>query len=225
MQIYDITNRKQQLTEASFTDYVKAAFTKDPNMANLPLDQRAAAMMKDTAMQNVAKLALQQWQSKVLTLIRANQNMPITDREYTDNLKDFIEKTLLQKPLTTLDQLSRQRLGVQINNVLASRNDPKKLQQTFQELAVNTAAARQDPTRVGRQYAQAAAQAPTGSAQAGSAQQTSPLIKRFMQSTVNASQLAGLQQFLAQNVQGGIVRSTGNAVVDAFINHLGVKTR
>ena len=231
MQINDITApATEQLTEAGMLDYAKAMITKDPALANLNVDQRIAAMQRDTALQNVAKQTLQQWQGKVVTLQRANQNLPISDQEYTNNLKDFVENVLLQKPLTTLDQPSRQRLGQQINTVLAARNDAKALTKAFDTLVVSTAAARQDPARLGRtqqnpQTAGQRQQPPAGSAQVGAAKQVQPLVKQFLNRSVGQSQINGMQQFLQQNSGATTVRSTGNALIDAFINQLGIKTQ
>ena len=232
MQINDITEQKSKLNEAGILDYAKAALTKDPALANLSVDQRIASMQRDSALQAVAKKALEQWQGKVVTLQRANQNMPISDQEYTNNLKDFIENVLLQKPLTTLDQTSRQRMGAQINAVLAAKNDPKALPKAFNTLVVNTAAARQDPGRLGRtpgqqqqQQTGQRQQPPTGSAQVGAAKQAMPLVKQFLNRSMGNSQFRSLQQFLQQNASATTVRSTGNATVDAFINLLGIKTQ
>lgn len=154
MQIHEIT--WPVLNEAGLTDYLKAMATTDPRLAALPLDQRAAAMRTSSATQMAAKAAANQWQGRVLQLLKANQvaggsgmldAQGVTDQEYGDNLEDFVEKMMLQKPIESLDQTSGTKVAQMIDKVVTAKNDPKQIQAAFQELAAVTAAARQDPTK------------------------------------------------------------------------------
>lgn len=229
MQINELVTTR--LDEAGMMDYLRAAASTDPALANLPLAQRAAAMQRSKAVSQVGQATLQRWQQKVIDLTRANQNQPITDQEYIDNLKTFIETTLLQKGLTTLDQNSRQRLGQAINAVVAARNDRRQLASTFQNLVTMTTAARQDPTR---QY-KMPGQRRTAPTAAPAAPTTTPAAAPAV-ATVNPAALkatlanlgvdikpsrSAIQQVMSKSGANLNIKRTGDAYADALLTLFG----
>lgn len=209
-------------------DYIKAAATSDPRLAQLPLSQRAAAMRTNSATQMMSKAALNQWQGRVLQLLKANQTAGgsgmlgpngVTDQEYVDNLEDFVEKVMLQKPIESLDSNSGTRLNQMINSVMTVKNDPKKMQTAFQDLAAITTAARMDPSKTG-----AAPGAAQGSQQTGA--------KPAVQNTVQGVKVAlqGINtQTVAQNLvaanngQPVAASKTNNDLVNRVLTTLGVQ--
>lgn len=206
-------------------DYIKAMATTDPKMASLPLSQRAAAMRTSTATQMLGKAALNQWQGRVLQLLKANQtaggsgmldSKGVKDQEYVDNLEDFVEKVLLQKPIESLDNTSGTKLNQMINAVMAVKNDPKKMQTAFQDLVAITTAARMDPAKSGT--AQQSAQQPGG--------------QQAVQNTVQGTKIAlqGINtQTLAQNMvtanngQPVVATKTNNDLVNRVLTAMGVQ--
>lgn len=213
---------KPRLDEAGVMDFFRAqGRATDPAMAGMNLSQRMAAMSRMSAMDNVARAAMSQWQQKVMDLTRANQNMPVDDTAYMDNLQDFVENSLLQKSIESLDQASRAQVNAQISSLLQSRNDPKKLASAFKNLVVATVAARQDPQKTSA----ASTQAPSTASPANTAKQMLPLVQKFLGSAVSGQQQAAMKTFLQGQANQKVVRSTGNPTVDAFLNALGISTR
>lgn len=230
MQINELVT--QRLDEAGMMDYLRAAASTDPALTKLPLAQRAAAMQRSKAVSQIGQATLQRWQQKVIDLTRANQNQPITDQEYTDNLKTFIETTLLQKGLTTLDQNSRQRMGQAINAVVAARDDQRQLASTFQNLVTITTAARQDPTRQYKMAGQRRA-APAAVPAAASAASPAPATTT---TTVNPAALkntlanlgvdikpsrSAIQQVMSKAGANLNIKRTGDPYADALLTLFG----
>ena len=138
MQIHELT----KLTEAGVMDYLKAAVSRDPALANMSYDQKIKAMQNDESMKKLAQVASQNWINKTVNLQRANMGQPISDQEYTDNLTDFVNKVMLGGQLNQLDPTSKARVDQAIQYVASKKNTPKDLPAAFQSLAVRTSAAR-----------------------------------------------------------------------------------
>ena len=157
MQIHEVTHVQNFLTEAGIWDYVKAATMakQQPGLANMPLDQRAAAIARDTAVQNLAKVALNQWNARVYQLSKVASTpdpatgKPVIDKtEYAKQLQDFVDRNLLQGSYKYLDSASKQRVEAIKREIIDSQNDPQKLQQAFASLTPITTTAIQT-TRAG----------------------------------------------------------------------------
>ena len=138
MQIHELT----KLTEAGVMDYLKAAVSRDPALANMSYDQRIKAMQNDESMKKLAQVASQNWINKTVNLQRANMGQPISDQEYTTNLTDFVNKVMLGGQMSQLDPTSKARVDQAIQYVASKKNTPKELPAAFQSLAVRTSAAR-----------------------------------------------------------------------------------
>jgi len=138
MQIHELT----KLTEAGVMDYLKAAVSRDPALANMSYDQKIKAMQNDESMKKLAQVASQNWINKTVNLQRANMGQPISDQEYTANLSDFVNKVMLGGQMSQLDPTSKARVDQAIQYVASKKNAPKELPAAFQSLAVRTSAAR-----------------------------------------------------------------------------------
>lgn len=138
MQIHELT----KLTEAGVMDYLKAAVSRDPALANMSYDQKIKAMQNDESMKKLAQVASQNWINKTVNLQRANMGQPISDQEYTANLTDFVNKVMLGGQMNQLDPTSKARVDQAIQYVASKKNAPKELPAAFQSLAVRTSAAR-----------------------------------------------------------------------------------
>ena len=138
MQIHELT----KLTEAGVMDYLKAAVSRDPALANMSYDQKIKAMQNDESMKKLAQVASQNWVNKTVNLQRANMGQPISDQEYTANLTDFVNKVMLGGQMNQLDPTSKARVDQAIQYVASKKNAPKELPAAFQSLAVRTSAAR-----------------------------------------------------------------------------------
>jgi hypothetical protein len=138
MQIHELT----KLTEAGVMDYLKAAVSRDPALANMSYDQKIKAMQNDESMKKLAQVASQNWINKTVNLQRANMGQPISDQEYTANLTDFVNKVMLGGQMSQLDPTSKARVDQAIQYVASKKNAPKELPAAFQSLAVRTSAAR-----------------------------------------------------------------------------------
>ena len=103
MQIHELT----KLTEAGVMDYLKAAVSRDPALANMSYDQKIKAMQNDESMKKLAQVASQNWINKTVNLQRANMGQPISDQEYTANLTDFVNKVMLGGQMNQLDSPHR----------------------------------------------------------------------------------------------------------------------
>ena len=106
MQIHELT----KLTEAGVMDYLKAAVSRDPALANMSYDQKIKAMQNDESMKKLAQVASQNWVNKTVNLQRANMGQPISDQEYTANLTDFVNKVMLGGQMNQLDPTSKARV-------------------------------------------------------------------------------------------------------------------
>lgn len=165
--------------------------------------------------QAVANAALTQWNNKVLQLMQANQGQPISDNEYNDHLKDFLQKTMLgNRRIDYLDINSQGRIDQAIDAVMKNRNNKTALSQSFQQLAGAALAARMDPNRMQQRQ--------TGSVTTSPQQVQSAIQKTIQQLGPHVSTTLATA---VQNAAGvAQVRSTGNPATDALLNNLGIKT-
>ena len=171
MQIHELT----KLTEAGVMDYLKAAVSRDPALANMSYDQRIKAMQNDESMKKLAQVASQNWINKTVNLQRANMGQPISDQEYTANLSDFVNKVMLGGQMSQLDPTSKARVDQAIQSVASKKNTPKELPAAFQSLAVRTSAARmQQKQPKGQRGGNNPATTPTATTPATPAQPTPP---------------------------------------------------
>ena len=214
MKINQIT--PSMITEAGIIDKAKALFSTDPALANLPYQQKLAALERDTQIQQLSKVALTNWQAKVVSLMRANQNAPISNEEYLDNLTDFIEQTLLKSQLQFLDTNSTQLIANSMNTVVNARNDKKQLPKAFNQLLVAVTAARRKPTSAH------APQAPQGTPSAMSQQQATQAIQQLVTSLIGTNQQNSIKSGLSQIAGPLNVRSTGNPTADALLKQFGI---
>jgi hypothetical protein len=217
MKINQIT--PSMITEAGIIDKAKALFSTDPALANLPYQQKLAALERDTQIQQLSKVALTNWQAKVVSLMRANQNAPISNEEYLDNLTDFIEQTLLKSQLQFLDTNSTQLIANSMNTVVNARNDKKQLPKAFNQLLVAVTAARRKPMSV---QAPQAPQAPQGTPSAMSQQQATQAIQQLVTSLIGTNQQNSIKSGLSQIAGPLNVRSTGNPTADALLKQFGI---
>jgi len=171
MQIHELTT----LNEAGVMDYLKAAISRDPALANMSYDQRIKAMQNDESMKKLAQVASQNWINKTVNLQRANMGQPISDQEYTANLSDFVNKVMLGGQMSQLDPTSKARVDQAIQYVASKKNAPKELPAAFQSLAVRTSAARmQQKQPKGQRGGNNPATTPTATTPATPAQPTPP---------------------------------------------------
>ena len=195
MQIHELT----KLTEAGVMDYLKAAVSRDPALANMSYDQRIKAMQNDESMKKLAQVASQNWINKTVNLQRANMGQPISDQEYTTNLTDFVNKVMLGGQMSQLDPTSKARVDQAIQYVASKKNTPKELPAAFQSLAVRTSAARMQQRqpkgqRGGNNPATPPATTPTATTPATPAQPTPAQVRQQKQSaaaTAAQQQMAG----------------------------------
>jgi hypothetical protein len=216
MQIYEIT----YLREQGFLGGIKQA--AQAAMGNVGAQ---AAQNTDMLGQAMAK----QWNMKAAQLAQAaaaTQGGAVSNGEYSAQLMDFIEKNMLQKKSNELDQASRTRLGQMVGRVVSARNDPKQLEQAFRDLAKITTTARLDPrfsrgARAPQATTAATANQPGAQQQQLTPQQAKQQAVDFFTQAIGSSQQGAIQKYLG----GGTVQSTRNAIVDGFLNALGVQTR
>lgn len=216
MQIHEVTQINEQGFLGGIKQAAQAAMGNVSAQAAQNTDMLGAAMAK-------------QWNMKAAQLANAAaaaRGGTVSDGEYSAQLMDFIEKNMLQKKSNEIDQASRTRLGQMVGRVVASRNDSKKLDQAFRDLAKITTTARLDPrytrgSRAPSQSAQTVAQPGAAAQPQMTAQQARQQAQQTLDQLIGRTQQQGLAQYLG----GGAVKSTGNATVDGLLNILGVQTR
>lgn len=220
MQISDITVPKK-LREASFTDYVKAAVSSNPALANMSWSQRANVLSKDKAIQQLAKASLQNWNNRVYQMSQAQQRLgqpaQISDTEYKQSLKDYVERVLLQKNIASLDPASQSSVNAAIDRVTTNKDKPAQLEPFFQTLIYTTASARANPNQLpfGAPQVTASPQMTT--------QQAQQAVQQFFAGGMSTSQQQAMSAFLQQYSGTNSVRSTGNPVTDAMLKQLGFR--
>jgi hypothetical protein len=239
MQIHEVTHVSDVITEAGIWDYVKAATMakQQPGLANMPLDQRAAAIARDTAVQNLAKVALNQWNAKVYQLSKVASTpdpatgQPVIDKtEYAKQLQDFVDRNLLQGSYKYLDSASKQRVEAIKREIIAGQNDPQKLQQAFASLTPITTTAIQTtkvgggggysgggPTGAGGQAGGAAAQAQTQG-------QLPPKVREIQAvwDNMNRADKDALINAVRRNTSGRAA-ATADQALNQLLTNLGIK--
>jgi hypothetical protein len=225
MQIYEISQQYQPvITEGMFSDTLTAIFAKDPKLSGMNLAQKAQAIGNNAAVGQIANQAYNAWLQKNLQLMKVNFNQPLPPAKYAEELKAFVEELLLPRNVD-YDQLTvKGELDTAINAMANTANDPKASKANFERIVDLATVARADPKLQAQLKAQYGAQAPTSSAPAGTAQQSSRAVQTFLTQSMSRQQQQALTQFI-QQASGGTVRSTGNPQVDALLNLLGAKTR
>ena len=138
MQIHELT--KKTLNEASIVDYIQSALSKDPAVAamrqnpNVSFAQRAQAIGQNKQLDQVANLALKQWNQKYLNLVRANNNQPLSVNDYTEELAAFAQKNLLPKYVPFNQLTNRSQLLQVFQNAAANSNNPAELAKDFNRI-------------------------------------------------------------------------------------------
>ena len=162
MQIHELT-KKQPLTEAGLSDYLKAALSSDPTIAamrknpNVSLAQRAQAVGRNKQIDQVAKKAYDSWNQNYLQLVKSNNNQPLSAAEYADELEAFVQKNLMPAYTPLAGVSNAPQIQQAIQTAAASANNPKALAGAFNQLVDLAAVARELPQ--GRQRARAISQA------------------------------------------------------------------
>lgn len=227
MQIYEVTQIDEQGILGGIKQAAQAAVGGIKQSAQAAMGNVGAQAAQNTDMLGAAMA--KQWTMKAAQLANAAaaaKGGTVSDGEYSAQLMDFIEQNMLQKKSNELDQASRTRLGQMVGRVVASRNDSRKLDQAFKDLAKITTTARLDPkfsrgVRAPQAQAKTAATTNQPAAQQMTPQQARQQAQDFFTTAIGSTQQEGMTRYLG----GGTVKSTGNAVVDGFLNALGVKTR
>jgi hypothetical protein len=233
MQINDITNTKI-ITEASILDYVRAATTKAsaPGLSSMSWDQRASALSRDKAVQDLAAAILRQWQNKVYQLSKvAGVPDPVTGQttvpaqEYGRQLSDFVDKTLLQGAYKYLDSTSKQRVDTALRDIIANKDNGKALAQSFAKLTPITTTAIQSTRQKPRQGMPAPAGAQPAGAQPAGAQsgQASPGAAAVQAALNNipGADFQNLVKALKQHTRGR-VPDPNDPVLTQFLTGLGL---
>lgn len=199
-------------------------------VGNLQQKLQTRKVQQNTAM--ASKVALQQWNNKVIQLTQAAGGQPVDPTEYENQLADFVERVMLRSyKIGDMDPQSQQRIEQAIGDVVQNRNDRNALSSAFEKLAQQTVVARLDSTKTAYQSPAAqktlgpgAKQAP-GQAQAApmNAQQATAAVGQALRNAnVNVSQLA--QQLQAQT--GPVsVNKTNNPVADALLRAAGLQVQ
>ena len=147
MQIHELT--KKQLNEASIVDYIQSALSKDPAVAamrqnpNVSFAQRAQAIGQNKQLDQVANLALKQWNQRYLNLVRANNNQPLSANDYTEELAAFAQKNLLPKYVPFNQLTNRSQLLQAFQSAAANSNNPAELAKDFNRIIDLAAVARE----------------------------------------------------------------------------------
>lgn len=168
--------------------------------------------------QALAQTALSQWGKKVIALTNAAGGQPVSNDEYNDHLKDFVQKVMLNnRQIDQLDANSQSRIDAGIDAVMNNRNDRQKLPQAFNQLVTAASVARDDPSKT--QYAASSAAA-SGTAQQLNPTQAASAVKQIMRSAnVNTQAVAtALQQTTGGTVA---VPRTNSTVANALLKALG----
>lgn len=136
MQIYELTQKTQQLDEANIVDYVKAIATKDPVLKNpnLTVSQRAQAISQNKQLNQMATKAYQAWNQKYAQLMKVNAGQPLQPGEYAAELKAFVEQVLLPKYIPYNSLSNKIQLDAAINDAVPKANNPAALSQAFQRI-------------------------------------------------------------------------------------------
>ena len=147
MQIHELN--KKQLNEASIVDYIQSALSKDPAVAamrqnpNVSFAQRAQAIGQNKQLDQVANLALKQWNQRYLNLVRANNNQPLSANDYTEELAAFAQKNLLPKYVPFNQLTNRSQLLQAFQSAAANSNNPAELAKDFNRIIDLAAVARE----------------------------------------------------------------------------------
>lgn len=248
MQIHELSQPQRILQEA-FKDYVKAAISRDPNIARIPrtpqgLVQRAQYIANNTAIDRLAQNAKRIWDQRVLQLQRTNQNRPIDSQRYANELRTFVIKTLLnnREPSQLINGQQINQLIQKISTPL-TQNNPGAVTQLFNQLVDQAAVAAvsfEDPALAGAGTA-APAQQPAASVTA--AKPAAPATPATIPPQPNiAAQVAGKDvramarasgidldrlKLLGSMMQGAnnikMATRTGNDQLDTLLTLLGYK--
>jgi len=196
-------------------------------VGNLQQKLQTRKVQQNTAM--ASKVALQQWNNKVIQLTQAAGGQPVDPTEYENQLADFVERVMLRSyKIGDMDPQSQQRIEQAIGDVVQNRNDRNALSSAFEKLAQQTVVARLDSTKTAYQSPAAqktlgpgAKQAPGQPAAPMNAQQATNAVGLALRNAnVNVSQLA--KQLQAQT--GPVsVNKTNNPVVDALLRTAGIQ--
>lgn len=145
MEIHEIT-KLGFLTEAGLLDTIKAKFSSDPALAGLSTQQRVAQMARDSQTRAVAKAALQSWNARVVNLMRANNNQPLTPQQYQNNLRAYVDKVVFGDNLEGVDPNIKNNIDQLILNASSKSANPADFEKAFEQLMiVSTAAAAAPP--------------------------------------------------------------------------------
>jgi hypothetical protein len=242
MQIHELTYKSAPaVMEAGFLDYIKTLKTP-PGMAGMSWDQRANAVARDAQVRDAALVALKDWQARTYQLAQVagkkdpQTGRPITtatgapvidEREYQQQLLDFVDQKLLQGSYRYLDRISKTRVDAAMQAITASKDNPSNLQTEFLKLlpvtttAIQTAQMSQPGTNPQTQATAAAG------AQAG-AQQLPREAQAVRDAWTNVTTQAGRDNFVktlrATAARGG--NRTGNPAIDDFLtNIVGIRLR
>ena len=109
------------------------------------IEQQAKAQANTQAL---AKASLQQWNNKVLQLTQAASGQPIDEKDYKNNLTDFVQKVMLGgKSIDSLDSSPKPKIATAIDTVVTDRNDRTKMQTAFNNLVTQATVARTDTAK------------------------------------------------------------------------------
>lgn len=174
MQIYEITQPQQQNTQidevvgglarmagqaiagsrvgqavGQAVGGAKQAFQQSTVGQTLQRAQDIQAQAKLSGQQSmIAKTLYDQWNRKVMALTNAAGGQPVNVNEYEDQLRDFIEKVVLNnRRILDLDQPSQDRIETSITDIMKNQSNRDGLQKAFQNLATQASVARADPAK------------------------------------------------------------------------------
>jgi len=226
MQIYELTQSKQQLDEIDIVGGIKKAVGGVQGaVAGFQQSQQQRAVQQNT--QGVAKAAMQQWNNKVIQLTQAAGGQPVDPAEYENQLADFVERVMLRSyKIADMEPQSQQRIEQAIGQVVAGRNDRRALAPAFEKLTQQALVARLDPAKSSYQSPAAQKTVGPGAKQApGTAQQLNPTqaksaVSQIMRkANVNTSAVAQA----VQQVTGGpvTVQRTNSTVANALLKSMG----
>lgn len=242
MQIHELT----KLTEAGIIDYVKAAMSKDPNLAGMSVTQRAQAIQNNTVIKQLGEVLTQQWMSKVAILQKQAVAQPqqfqaqaaagqpkgraqIDPAVYKKYLVDFVNKTVFRNQMRYLDASSRAQVDNDIDSIVASKDNPQSLLPLFQNLAqtasltMMTTPGSQNVTAPGTaQTNKSSAQPPAAATKSAATAPSAASVKRDFESVgVRFPGREALQQTIEQLHGDSRVSKTDNAYANAILQLMG----